>query len=119
MNKKGFSLFEVLIVITLVSAAIFPLLLALSSTLLVSDTTDSDIIALNLAQAKIETIKDLPWPSITDEVKTAVSNFTTFQREVIVNTAAAGLKDITVIVYYTPSGGTEQHVSFETYVTEL
>ena len=115
----GFTLFELLITIFLIVSALFPLLSFLSSSLAVSGSSESEMVALNLAQAKMEELKSLSFGLITSESKASVPGYPGHQREVLVSTPASSLKDIMVYVYWTPSGGSEEHVSFESYVANF
>jgi Tfp pilus assembly protein PilV len=115
-KKDGFTLAAALIVIVLIVVALFPLLGALSSSLFVSADTEAGIIAVNLAQGKIEEIRNLSFDSVSSEAKVQVANFPRFQREVIVTSLYPKLKDIKVIIYWQGSGGSTQTVSLETYV---
>lgn len=118
-QKRGLTLISSLILIVLVAIALVPLLRALSISLFVSGETESNIMALNLAQGKLEEIRSFPYENISSEAKSQVPNYPSFQREVIVNTPQPNLKDITVIVYWDLSGGVEQSVSFETYAANF
>ncbi|MBU0672467.1 MAG: hypothetical protein KJ732_05520 [Candidatus Margulisbacteria bacterium] len=117
--RVGFTLFELIITISFILLALIPLLNALSSTLAVSSESHSDIMAINLAQTKMEEIRSLAYAGIASEAKAAVSSFPAFQREVIVTTPNADLKKVVVLVYWTPSGGVEEIVSFETYIANF
>jgi len=119
MSKRGFTLFELIVTISIISLALFPLLNALSITLLRSSTSRSELLAVNLGQAKMEEIKNSAYNNISSESKAIVPNFSAFQREVIVTTPNANLKDIKVFVYWTPSGKNEENLSFETYVANF
>ncbi len=118
-RERGFTLFELLLTISFVVLVFVPLLSALSATMLVSSFSNSEIIALNLAQSKMEEIKSLSFSNVTPEAKTVVSNFPQFKREVTIAAPDANLKDVSVIVYWTPSRGGEEQVSMETYVTSF
>jgi len=115
-QKNGFTLVAALIVIVLIVVALFPLLGALSSSLFVSADTEAEITAINLAQGKIEEIRNQSFDSVSSEAKVQVANFPRFQREVMVTSLYPKLKDIKVIIYWQGSGGSTQTVSLETYV---
>ena len=117
--RVGFTLFELIITISFILLALIPLLNALSSTLAVSSESHSDIMAINLAQTKMEEIRSLAYAGIASEAKATVAGFPAFQREVIVTTPNADLKKVVVLVYWTPSGGVEEIVSFETYIANF
>jgi len=115
-QKNGFTLVAALIVIVLIVVALFPLLGALSSSLFVSADTEAEITAINLAQGKIEEIRNQSFDSVSSEAKVQVANFPRFQREVMVTSLYPKLKGIKVIIYWQGSGGSTQTVSLETYV---
>ena len=120
MVKRGFSLFELLIAIVFIVTALFPLLQAMGSTLLASSGSQSEIVALNLAESKMEQLKSRSFASITAEAKAAVPNFTGFARQVDITTPEVNLKDVVVAVYWSPTAASaESRVSFETYVTKF
>ena len=114
-HKAGFTLFSTLIVIILIVLSLFPLLRALSVNILVSASNKTNIVALNLAQSKIEELRSLGYSAITDEAKAPIANYPNYQSEVKVTQAQTDLKNIVVYVYWQREGGTEQFVSFETY----
>ena len=118
-SRPGFTLFELLITIFLIVTALFPLLSFLSQNLLVSGGSHSEMIAINLAQAKMEELKSRYFNLITDEAKAAVPGYPGYQREVMVNLPLSSLKDVKVYVFWTPSGGSSEHVSFESYVANF
>jgi Tfp pilus assembly protein PilV len=118
-QKRGLTLISSLILIVLVAIALIPLLRALSISLFVSGEIESNIIALNLAQGKLEEIRSLPYENISSEAKSQVPKYPRFQREVIVTTPQTNLKDIEVVVYWDLSGGAQQNVSFETYAANF
>lgn len=118
-RNKGFTLLELLIAIVFITTALFPLLTALTSTITVSTASDSEIMAVNLVQTKIEEIKNTSFNSIVSESLAIVPNYPIFQREVIVASVEANLKDVAVVVYWFPETGVTKYVSLETYVSNF
>ena len=113
-QRPGLTLLTSLIVIVLVAIALIPLLRALSTSLFVSAETESNIVALNLAQGEMEEMRSLPYESITSKARAEVEKHPGFESELIVTSPQTNLKKITVIVYW-KTAGIEQSVSFETY----
>ena len=118
VKRQGVTLTATLIVVVLIIIALFPLMRALSTTLFVSSDTESNIIALNLGMGKMEEIRNKDFANVTTEAKAAVPKFPRFQREVIVTSPHAKLKDVKIIVYWEISGGAQRMVSLETYAAD-
>ena len=93
-HKSGFTLFSTLIVIILIVISLFPLLRALSVNVLVAANTETNIVALNLAQSKIEELRSLGYSAITDEAKAAIPNYPAYKSEVVVTQALPDLKNV-------------------------
>lgn len=62
-------------------------------------------ISANLAQEKMESLKNTSFSSIANETRAVVSGFSSYEREVVVSTVATNLKQATVNVYKTVQGG--------------
>jgi Tfp pilus assembly protein PilV len=118
-TRPGFTLFELMITIFLIVGALFPILSFINTALLTSGGTESETIALNLARAKMEEIKSVSFNLITSEARAAFPGKPKYQREVIVSLPLPSLKDVKVFVYWTPSGGEEEFISFESYVSNF
>jgi prepilin-type N-terminal cleavage/methylation domain-containing protein len=116
LSKRGFSLLELLIAIFLVGAVLFPLLQELGSVVAASASSESEVISLNLAQEKMESLLALPYNSLTWEARAPISGYPSFQREVLLSIPQPNLKKAKVIVYWTPAQGTERSISFESCV---
>jgi len=119
LKKNGFTLTATLLVVVLIIIALFPLLRALSASLFVSADTEANIVALNLAMGKMEEIRNAPFASVSSEAKAQLDKFPRFSREVIVSSPHANLKNVTIFVYWTVSGGIEKMVSMETYAADF
>jgi hypothetical protein len=75
------------------------------------------LLATHLAQYRMEELRNVAYASLADEAKASISSptgFTRFSREVTVTTPQTNLKQITVTVYWTTTGG-ETSVSLQTY----
>jgi type II secretion system protein I len=86
MSKdNGFTLLEVLIATIILSVGIVALMWAFSSGIYATGDIENVDLALNIAQAKIEQIKNTPFASLADSGPTADSDFSNFN--VAVNVA--------------------------------
>jgi len=75
---KGFTLLEILITIIILTIGVTALASAFSSGLLSSTDVEDVDLALNIAQAKMEEIKNTAFASLTDSGPTADANFSNF-----------------------------------------
>ena len=113
---KGFTLLEVLLSLLIFTAGFVTLSLAISQGLFVSGDSEAQLVATNLAQEKMEIIKNTSYSGIASEAKAAVSGFSPYQREVTVSTPVTNLKQVTVNVYWFNKAD-ELNVSLVTYVS--
>jgi len=114
-KKSGFTLLETLIAILLLSVSITALIWALNAGLFASMDADNVDLALNIAQARLEEIKNTTYPSIVSVAKAAVPGVNGFQQSINVTPINANLKQSDVTVYWSPQG-VETNVSLSTYV---
>ena len=117
MKQKGFTLLELLISMLLFTGGVVLTLTLFASALVGSVDAENTTIAMNLAQRKMEEIRNLPFISIANEARAAVTGFTGFQREVAVTTPETDLKEVTVSTYWTYKGG-EIEVPLVTYIAK-
>jgi hypothetical protein len=79
------------------------------------------LLAMHLAQRRLEELRQTAYASVDDESKASVSSpsgFDQFSREVDVTTPYTDLKQIIVRVYWDAPGG-ETNVSLQTYRANL
>ena len=77
---------------------------------------ESVLLAMQLAQRRMEELRNTAYASLADEAKASVSSpsgFSRFSRQVTLTTPYANLKQIVVTVYWTTAGG-ETSVSLQT-----
>ena len=117
-KKKGFTLLEVLLTIILMVTGFVLLLQALATGLFAGGENETELIAVNLAQEKMEDLRNNNYSNIVNEAKAAVPGFTVFQREVVVTIPQAGLKQAAVNVYWFTKAD-ELNVSLVTYVSDI
>lgn len=115
-HNRGFTLLEVLLAAILLTVGSVFLLEAISTGLFSSGINETELVAIILAQEKIESIRNTIYENIVDEAKAVVNGFPAFRREVIVATPQTGLKEVTVNVYYEVKRA-ELNISLVTYVS--
>ena len=116
MEKRGFTLLEVLIAVVLFIVGVIVIMGLFGTGFIASFNIEKDAVAVNLAQQELEETRNCAFGSIADEAKEDIPGFTGFQRELNQDTIETNLKQVTVIVYWT-SKGEEISVSLTTYIT--
>jgi len=117
-HKEGFSLLEVMLAILLFGTGLVFLLQIVNTGLFVGGQNEDTVIAANLAQEKIEESRNAAYAVIVSEAKAVVTGFPVFQRQVDVTTPQAGLKQISVTVYWFAKN-TETSTNMVTYVSDV
>lgn len=115
-RKRGFTLLEVLIAVVLFTVGAVVIIGLFGRGFAGSLNIEKDTVAANLAQQKMEEIRNLALGSIADEAKADVADFAGFQMQVEEDTIETNLKQVTVTVYWT-SKGNEISVPLTTYIT--
>ena len=82
MKKRGFSLLEILIAIVFFTVGVIAVAWLFTSGLVGSIDAENTTIAMNLAQRKMEEIRNLNFASVAAEIRAEVSDFPGFEREV-------------------------------------
>jgi type IV pilus assembly protein PilV len=104
--NNGFTLIEMLIAIVILAVGLLSMA-TLTGAIIQKNKLSNDLTAATtLAQDKLEDIRANGYASAVSETKTACTgDFSEYQREVTVNndTPAAGMKQVTVKVYWGPS----------------
>lgn len=116
-GKRGFTLLEMLLAVTLLAGGTVALMALMQRAQVGMAEGESTLIATQLAQRRLEELRNTAYASLTSEAKAAVtspSGFTRFSREVTVTEPQANLKQLVVTVYWNAPGG-ETNVSFRTY----
>lgn len=108
--KKGFTLFEMLVTIVLLTVGVVTLLSMMSASIFADTNGENAQIALYLAQETMENIKDASSYANIDSYASSrtslTGDFADFDREV---TVSGDPKQVDVIVYWT-TGGADQSV---------
>jgi len=116
--KRGFTLLEILIALVLFAAGVVAIVGLFSTGIIGSVDAENTTVAMNLAQARMEEIRNLDFDTgIINEAKADVTDFPGFQREVTVTEPETELKLVTVTVYWTLKGG-EVDVPLTTYISK-
>lgn len=118
LNAKGYTLLEVLITVVLLTTGLITVVVLFATSLSASIDAENTEIATNLAQARMEEIRNLDFTTgIVNEAKAVVPGFALFQREVTVTTPLTDLKQVTVTVYWTFKSS-EVNTSLVTYISK-
>ena len=117
-NEKGFTLFEVLLTIFLLTFGLFALSESVSVGLFAGGDHESQLVASQLAVEKMDELRNKSYASVVSEAKAAVSGFSAFQRDVAVSVPQASLKQVTVTVYWN-SKSDELSTNLVTYVSNI
>jgi len=100
------------------TAVLIPLLASISSILVASGDTEHNMVAVNLAQAKMEDLKNTAFNSIVNESKSPIPGHPLYKQDVVVSEPETGLKNIKVTVYWETSTGSENKLDLETLITK-
>ncbi len=111
---KGFTILEVLLALLLLGLVFFAIMEAFNRGYLGLGQAEDYSAALLLGEEKMDELRDLPYASVTNSAKAPVSGFNNFEREVLVTTPLANLKQIVVNTYWNVPNG-EKNVSLTTY----
>lgn len=109
---------EVLLAVLLMVGGFLALSRAVVTGLSVGSETEQELVAVNLAQERMEDIKNRSYVDVTGEARAPVTGFTSFEREVVVEVPATGLKQVDVNVYW-HSKSDELSISLVTYVSDI
>jgi len=118
LNKKSFTILEVLLAIILISVGFAVLLHSISIGLFAGGENESELVAIKLVQDKIEELRNKSYANIANEAKAAVSGFSGYEREVVVITPQTDLKQININVYWL-SKSSELNTGIATYVSNI
>lgn len=115
--KQGFTLIELLIAIVLAAGGLMVLMQLMGVAIFADSDLESSLIALNLANEKLEELKDSDYSSVTSTTEGSISGFSWLDdRVVTVSEVDTDLKDVQVEVRWTQKGG-QQSIQLRTYIT--
>ena len=114
--KQGFTLIELLIAIILAAGGLIVLMQLMSVAIFADSDLEYSLIALNLANEKLEELKDSDYSSVTSTTESSLLVFS-FADDLVVTVSEVnhGLKDVQVEVRWTQIGG-QQSVNLRTYI---
>jgi len=114
--KQGFTLIELLIAIILTAGGLMVLMQVMSVGICADANLEYRLTALNLANEKLEELKDVDYSSVTSATESSISGFSFVDdRIVTVSEINTDLKDVQVEVRWTQKGG-QQSVNLRTYI---
>lgn len=114
----GFSLFELLLAIVLLSIGLVALVNAFSTGLLETSEAKHFAVAKNLAEEKLEQIRNISYAAVVSEARSFVSGFVDYERQLQVSQAQAGLKQVQIDVFWQAKGG-EVSISLYSYMSDI
>ena len=114
--KRGFTLIELLITIILAATGLMALMHMLSIAIFADSDLEYSVTSLNLANEKLEELKDSDYGLVTSATESSISGFDWVDdRMVTVSEISTDLKDVQVEVRWTQKGG-QQSVNLRTYI---
>ena len=116
-TNNGFTLLEILLTLALFGAGVVGIAGLFGYALDSSLDAEYTEVAMNLAQARMEEVRNIAYASITDEAKAQVAGFPLFQRQVGVTEPLTDLRQVTVTVYW-QFKGKEVNEQLVTYVSK-
>ncbi|MFA5103773.1 MAG: type II secretion system protein [Candidatus Margulisiibacteriota bacterium] len=110
MARRGFTLIEMILVLVVITIALFPLIESFSSGIRGSKIASDTNTAIELAQQKMEQLQSIPFASLSNssEALGTIAGFAFFSREATVTEPLTNLKEVTVNVYWKSGIGTDQ-----------
>lgn len=106
-NKEGFTLLEIILALALFSAGIIAIMRVFSSGLVSSRDVEDMSLALNIAQKKMEEIKNIPFAGIISSGPAPADSTAPFSKfNATVNVTGINPKQIEVTINWNVQGGT-------------
>jgi len=117
--KNGVTLLELVIALVLLTIGSTSLMHVMSMGMFADSNLGQSVMAMNLANEKMEEIKNTAFASISSSSESGSSiGFSVFDSRVVtVTDTETDLKDVKVEVQWTPKGG-QQSVAVETYIAD-
>lgn len=119
LTKNGVTLIELIVAFTLLTVGSTTLIHMMTVGMFADSNLEQSIIAMNLANERMEEIKNTAFASISSGTETGSSiGFSVFDNRVVtVTNTASDLKDVEVEMQWTQKGG-QQSVAVETYIAD-
>lgn len=118
MRNKGFSFLELLLATVLLSVGLVGLVNAFSIGLTGSSQAKQLAVAKNLAEERLEDIRNLLYINVVDEARAPIAGFADYEREVSVSDIQSGLREVQIDVFWPAKGG-EASISLWSYVSDI
>ena len=115
-ENNGFTLLEILFALLIFTLGTIVIVTLFSSAIINSSDSENTLRAINLAQRKMEDVRNLSFTSIANEARAIVSGFAEFEDEVGVTEPETNLKLVVVNVYWTFKGD-DVTTQLRTYVS--
>ncbi len=120
-SSSGFTLLEMMLALVLLAVGVLACIDLLHRAQAGGTDGENVLIASNLAQARIEELRNVAYGSLANETKAGISSpsgYSRFSRQVAVTTPYTNLKQVVVTVYWTAAGG-ETSVALQTYRSNI
>ena len=115
--KQGFTLIEVLIAIVLATGGLMILMQLMGVAIFADSDLEYSLTALNLANEKLEELKDSDYSSVASATESSISGFPFVDDRVVTVSEVNNLKDVQVEVRWTQKGG-QQSIQLHTYIAD-
>lgn len=115
--SRGMTLLEVMLALAIFAAGTVAVVELFQMAQWGSTEAENALLATQLAQARMEELRNVAYASLANEAKASVSSpagFSRFSRDVTVTMPYTNLKLIVLTVYWTGTGG-ETNVSLSSY----
>lgn len=113
-NQKGFTVFEVVIILFIISTAIIAVMPIFEQGLTGQKQYEYSTTAINLAQDKMEQLRGMDFSELTSQAETTITGWNTYTRSVTVTTVSTGLKSVIVTVNWIGIKGQARSYSLST-----
>lgn len=118
MRRRGFSVFELILAAALLTIGLVSLINAFSIGLSQGSGAKDLMIAKNLAESKLEEIRNSSYANVVSESKAVVPGLPAYQRQVRIEVLQTGLKQIQVDVFWQAKNG-EASISLCSFVSDI
>lgn len=115
--RRGFTLLEILVTVVIISVGIVAVTRAFNKGLEAYNDIENVDLALNIARARMETVKISAFDDLEDMPAASDSNFPDFTVAAEVSDKTEHLKEVKVIVAWAAPGGSA-NVSLTTFVAD-
>ncbi len=104
--SKGFTLLEIIITLVILAAGVMAIASAFGTGIFASSDVEDTGLALNIAQAKMEEIKNMPFANLADSGPSADPNFSNFNVRVDVAEAQNPMQVVVTVAWNVKGGET-------------